>query len=117
MLKVTVVAEGMNAALVMPVAAAGLSVLVGLLSGERPDALSLAGMLLTAPAIVAVSMSAARPDAAQTERIDSTTAAASAADALGADEDTGTSAVDRNMTGVGLGLGGGRRVRDVPDRP
>ena len=36
------------------VAAAGLSVLAGLLSGERPGALSLAGMLLTAPAIVAV---------------------------------------------------------------
>ena len=45
---------------VSAVTAAGLSVLVGLLSGERPGALPLAGMLLTAPAIVAVSASAAR---------------------------------------------------------
>jgi drug/metabolite transporter (DMT)-like permease len=112
-LKVTVVAEGINAAVVVPVvlvvsshppsvptlgwgaaagvggvggvmalymgfrhaafsvaspvsavAAAGVSVLVGLLSGERPSALSLVGMLLTAPAIAAVSVSAARLDAA-----------------------------------------------------
>ena len=155
-LKVTVVAEGINAALVMPVVlvvsshppsvptlewgaaagisgvcgvmalyvgfrhaafsvaspvsavtAAGLSVLVGLLSGERPGALSLAGMLLTAPAIVAVSVSAARLDAAQPDKSDSTAAPASAADAPGPDEDAGTSAMDRHMAGVVWGLAAG----------
>jgi hypothetical protein len=84
-----------------------LSVLVGLLSGERPGALSLAGMLLTAPAIVAVSVSAARLDAAQPDKSDSTAAAASAADAPGSDEDAGTSAMDRHMAGVVWGLAAG----------
>ena len=155
-LKVTVVAEGINAALVMPVvlvvsrhppsaatlepgatagvsgvcgvmalymgvrqaafslaspvsavAAAGLSVLVGLLSGERPSALPLAGMLLTAPAIVAVSVSAAHLDAAQPDKSDATMAPASAADASSPDEDAGTGAVDRRMAGVVWGLAAG----------
>ena len=99
---------------VSAVAAAGLSVLVGLLSGERPGALSLAGMLLTAPAIVAVSLSAARLDAAAPDKGDSAAAAASAVNAPGADEDAGTSAVDSHMAGVvwawrpgGAALGGG----------
>lgn len=92
---------------VSAVAAAGLSVLVGLLSGERPGALSLAGMLLTAPAIVAVSVSAARLDANQPDKSDSTTAAASAADAPGLDEGAGTSAVDRHVAGVVWGLTAG----------
>ncbi len=92
---------------VSAVTAAGLSVLVGLLSGEWPGALSLAGMLLTAPAIVAVSVSAARLDAAQPDKSDSTTAAASAADAPGSDEDAGTSAMDRHMAGVVWGLAAG----------
>jgi hypothetical protein len=92
---------------VSAVAAAGLSVLVGLLSGERPGALSLAGMLLTAPAIVAVSVSAARLDSAHPDKSDSTTAAASAADAPGADEDAGSSVADRHMAGVVWGLAAG----------
>jgi len=41
---------------VSAVTAAALPVLVGLLSGERPGALSLAGMALTLPAIVALSV-------------------------------------------------------------
>jgi len=41
------------------VAAAGFSVLAGLLYGERPDALALAGIVLALPAIVGVSASAA----------------------------------------------------------
>jgi drug/metabolite transporter (DMT)-like permease len=155
-LKVTVIAEGINAALVVPivlvvsshppsvptvewgaaagvgavggvmalymgfrhaafsvaspvsaVAAAGLSVLVGLLSGERPGALSLAGMLLTAPAIVAVSVSAARLDAAQPDRSDSATAAAGTADRPGRDEDAQTNTVDRHVAGVVWGLAAG----------
>jgi drug/metabolite transporter (DMT)-like permease len=153
-LKVTVVAEGLNAAVVLPVvllvssrppsvltlgwgaaagvcgvgglmalftgfryaafsvvspisavAAAGLSVLAGLLSGERPGALSLAGMLLTAPAIVAVSASAARMSAAQPERNDSIAAGANATDAPGAN--TAVSAVNRNVAGVAWSLAAG----------
>ena len=84
-----------------------MSVLVGLLSGERPSALSLVRMLLTAPAIAAVSVSAARLDAAQLEKSDSATAAPSAADAPGPDEGAGTSAVDRHMAGVVWGLAAG----------
>jgi drug/metabolite transporter (DMT)-like permease len=43
------------------VSAAGFSVLAGLLLGERPDALALAGIILALPAIVGVSASAAGP--------------------------------------------------------
>jgi len=69
---------------VSAVAAAGLSLLVGLLSGERPGALSIAGMLLTAPAVIAVSVSAARLDA-----------------------DAETGAGNRHLAGVGWGLAAG----------
>jgi drug/metabolite transporter (DMT)-like permease len=149
-LKVTVVAEGINTALVLPVvlvvsrhppsaaalewgaaagvsgvagvialykgfrnaafsvaspvsavASAGLPVLAGLLLGERPGALSVAGMLLTAPAIVAVSVSAARLDAAQPDGIDSVPAGA------GPEDDAGTSVVDRHLAGVVWGLAAG----------
>lgn len=92
---------------VSAVAAAGLPVLVGLLSGERPGALLLAGMLLTAPAIVTVSVSAARIDAAQPGTGDLANAAASAADAPGTGEGAGTSVVDRHLAGVGWGLAAG----------
>jgi uncharacterized membrane protein len=90
------------------VTAAGLSVLVGLLSGERPGALSLAGMLLTAPAIVAVSASAARMNAAQPER-GSSAAAASKADAPPGDQDSGAGAGagGRGVTGVVWSLAAG----------
>jgi uncharacterized membrane protein len=155
-LRVTVVAEGVNAALVVPVvvifsssspsvltlewgaaagvsgvcgvmalymgfrhaafsvaspvsavAAAGLSVLVGLLSGERPGVLSLVGMVLTAPAIVAVAVSAARLDAAQPDRSDSAAAAANAAGVPGTAEDARTSVVNRRSAGVVWGLAAG----------
>jgi drug/metabolite transporter (DMT)-like permease len=46
------------------VGAAGFSVLAGLLMGERPTALALAGTILALPAIVGVSASAARGDQA-----------------------------------------------------
>jgi drug/metabolite transporter (DMT)-like permease len=46
------------------VGAAGFSVLAGLLLGERPTALALAGTILALPAIVGVSASAARGDQA-----------------------------------------------------
>lgn len=92
---------------VSAVTAAGLPVLVGLLSGERPGALSLAGMLLTAPAIVAVSVSAARLNAVQPDKGDSAAAAAGAAVAPGPDEDASTSAVDHHLAGVVWGLAAG----------
>jgi drug/metabolite transporter (DMT)-like permease len=44
------------------VGAAGFSVLAGLLFGERPSALAMAGIILALPAIVGVSASAARSD-------------------------------------------------------
>jgi drug/metabolite transporter (DMT)-like permease len=47
------------------VVAAGLSVAAGLLSGERPAALSLAGIALTVPAIVALTASAGEQPAVQ----------------------------------------------------
>ena len=43
------------------VSAAGLSVIVGILLGERPPALSLAGIAVALPAIVLVSLTAAAP--------------------------------------------------------
>jgi drug/metabolite transporter (DMT)-like permease len=43
------------------VSAAGLSVIVGVLLGERPSALSLAGIAIALPAIVLVSLTAAAP--------------------------------------------------------
>ena len=46
------------------VGTAGFSVLAGLLLGERPTALALAGIILAVPAIVGVSASAARDDQA-----------------------------------------------------
>jgi drug/metabolite transporter (DMT)-like permease len=89
---------------VSAVAAAGLSVIVGLLSGERPGALSLAGMLLTAPAIVAVSVSAARLDSAQPGKSDLATATASAVSAPDTGDGDGTSVLDRHLAGVVWGL-------------
>lgn len=47
------------------VAAAGFSVLAGLLFGERPTALALAGIVLALPAIVSVSVSAGGEEAAE----------------------------------------------------
>jgi drug/metabolite transporter (DMT)-like permease len=47
------------------VGAAGFSVLAGLLFGERPTTLALTGIVLALPAIVAVSASAGRGDAAE----------------------------------------------------
>jgi hypothetical protein len=63
--------------------------------------------VLTAPAIVVVSVSAARLDAAQPDKGNSAAATASAADAPGPDEDARTSAADRHMAGVVWGLAAG----------
>jgi drug/metabolite transporter (DMT)-like permease len=87
---------------VSAVTAAGLSVLAGMVSGERPDTLSLAGMLLTAPAIVAVSVSAAHLDAAQQEADGTTTGAADVAGQAPA-----ASSMRRNLVGVAWGLAAG----------
>ena len=54
------------------VAAAGFSVLAGLLLGERPAGLALAGIALALPAIVAVSASAAEDAAASADPADDT---------------------------------------------
>jgi hypothetical protein len=70
-------------------------------------ALSLAGMPLTTPAIVALSVSAARLDAAQPDKSDSTTASPSATGAPGLDEDAGTSVGDGPVASVVWGLAAG----------
>jgi drug/metabolite transporter (DMT)-like permease len=92
---------------VSAVAAAGLSVLVGLVSGERPGALSLAGMLLTAPTIVTVSVSAARMDAVPPDKCDSATSAVSAAGIPDPGGKTGTGAMGRHLAGLVWGLAAG----------
>jgi drug/metabolite transporter (DMT)-like permease len=78
------------------VVAAGLSVAAGLLSGERPGSLALAGIALTVPAIVALSASAGA-DA---------TSAAPGGGAAASGETTGGQA-RRQLAGVACGLGSG----------
>jgi drug/metabolite transporter (DMT)-like permease len=74
------------------VAAAGFSVLAGLLLGERPTALALTGIALALPAIVGVSVSARAPASGQ----------ASAESAP--PERSAGAALSRAPTGVGYGL-------------
>ena len=76
------------------VGAAGFSVLVGLLLGERPTALALTGIVLALPAIVGVSASAA--------------SASSKSDEQAADDPTSpASAARRPAIGVAAGLAAG----------
>lgn len=75
------------AAPISAVGTAGFSVLAGLLFGERPSALALAGIVLALPAIVGVSASAASTDG----------------EAGSADGETGA-ASGRPITGVAYGL-------------
>jgi drug/metabolite transporter (DMT)-like permease len=74
------------------VAAAGFSVLAGLLLGERPTALALTGIALALPAIVGVSMSARAPDSGQ------------ASAEFAASGRSAGAALSRAPTGVGSGL-------------
>jgi len=74
------------------VAAAGFSVLAGLLLGERPTALALTGIALALPAIVGVSMSARVPDSGQ------------ASAEFAASGRSAGAALSRAPTGVGYGL-------------
>ena len=91
---------------VSAVAAAGLSVLVGLLSGERPGALSLAGMLLSDTGDSRGVGECRPPNAAQPERGSAATVAGTADDPP-ADQDSGARAVDRSAIGVAWGLAAG----------
>jgi drug/metabolite transporter (DMT)-like permease len=84
------------AAPISAVGAAGFSVLAGLLLGERPSALALAGIVLALPAIVGVSASAASADS-ETAPADSETAPADS-------ETTSVSGSGRQLTGVAYGL-------------
>ena len=77
------------AAPISAVGTAGFSVLAGLLLGERPSALALAGIVLALPAIVGVSASAASADSG-TAPADSVTAPVSGS--------------GRQITGVAYGL-------------
>jgi drug/metabolite transporter (DMT)-like permease len=112
------------AAPISAVGTAGFSVLAGLLLGERPSALALAGIVLALPAIVGVSASAAPADSgtapadsetapadSETAPADSETAPADSetapADSETAPADSGTAPVSgsgRQITGVACGL-------------
>jgi drug/metabolite transporter (DMT)-like permease len=80
------------AAPISAVGSAGFSVLAGLLLGERPSALALAGIVLALPAIVGVSASAASADS-ETAPADSEAASVSGS--------------GRPITGVAYGLAAG----------
>jgi len=85
------------------VGAAGFSVLAGLLLGERPNDLALAGIVLALPAIVAVSASAAAADdtvASAAAAGDTVASAAAAGDTPGREDGAG----GRPAAGVVLGL-------------
>jgi drug/metabolite transporter (DMT)-like permease len=82
------------------VGAAGFCVLAGLLYGERPTALVLAGIVLALPAIVGVSASAARDGAADTE-----TDLGGPGPAQGAGEQPGSGQKTRRRSGAGVGAG------------
>ena len=98
------------------VGAAGFSVLAGLLFGERPTALALAGIVLALPAIVAVSASAGNGTAASGTVASGTVASGTAASGTAAsgtvDSATaggdapprGAAAAGRPAAGVVLGL-------------
>jgi drug/metabolite transporter (DMT)-like permease len=81
------------AAPVSAVGSAGFSVLAGLLFGERPSALALAGIVLALPAIVGVSASAASADSEAGSEADSGTGSAAGP--------------GRPVTGVAYGLAAG----------
>lgn len=89
------------------VTAAGFSVLAGLLSGERPGVLSLAGITLTMPAIVAVSASVRR-EAASLAGGNGATAQPARHDSVpGADGHTETRPAGPHVAGVVCGLAAG----------
>ena len=95
------------ASTVSAVAAAGFSVLAGLLSGERPGALSLAGIVLTVPAIVMVSASAGRPDASLADGKSMVTATAGRDGVPSTNGHPSSSAPRRHVAGVVHGLAAG----------
>jgi drug/metabolite transporter (DMT)-like permease len=95
---------------VSAVAAAGFSVLAGFLLGERPGGLSLAGIALTVPAIVAVSAGGGRQATGAADGIQPGAAPASGEGgpgASGADRPLGASAQGRRTTGILCGLAAG----------
>jgi drug/metabolite transporter (DMT)-like permease len=87
------------------VAAAAFSVLAGLLFGERPSALSLAGIALTVPAIVMVSASSGVPDADLANENNVVTATTGQDDVSRAHPTSG--AQGRHLAGVAFGLAAG----------
>jgi uncharacterized membrane protein len=92
---------------VSAVAAAGFSVLVGLLSGERPGMLSLAGIVLTVPAIIAVSASAGHQAAGLADGSGAAAPPAGQGDVPGAGGRTWTRSPGRHAIGVMCGLAAG----------
>jgi drug/metabolite transporter (DMT)-like permease len=91
------------AAPISAVGTAGFSVLAGLLFGERPSALALAGIVLALPAIVGVSASAASADG-ETAPAGSETAPANSETAPVEGQAAAVSGSGRPLTGVVYGL-------------
>jgi drug/metabolite transporter (DMT)-like permease len=85
------------------VSAAGLAVIVGVLLGERPPALSLAGIAVALPAIVLVSLTAAPPG----ETSDSATPDPAAPHPVTPDPAAPHPVINRAWRGVGWGLAAG----------
>ena len=96
---------------VSAVAAAGFSVMAGLLLGERPGGLSLAGIALTVPAIVAVSAGGGRRAAGAGDESHAAVAPAAALPNAGpagsGGPDGAVGAPGRRMAGVVCGLAAG----------
>lgn len=87
------------------VAAAGFSVVAGLLYGERPGVLPLTGMALTVPAIIAVSASARRQASSLNEKAGVAALPVGEGDVTG--NVRGTSPAGRHGVGVMCGLAAG----------
>lgn len=89
---------------VSAVGAAAFSILAGLLLGERPGALSLAGIALALPAIAAVSASASRVDASQANDSAAATPSAGENGTPKLSRRVKSRASGRQAAGVGCGL-------------
>jgi drug/metabolite transporter (DMT)-like permease len=85
------------------VSAAGLSIIVGILLGERPPALSLAGIAVALPAIVLVSLTAAPPG----QTSDPAASDHAASDSAAPDPATSRLVTHRAREGVAWGLAAG----------
>lgn len=92
---------------VSAVTAVAFSVIAGLALGERPDALSLAGIALTVPAIVGVSISVPQPNMGWNDGSDVVAPDADGDSSAGRADRVGLSATGRHAAGIFWGLTAG----------